>query len=52
MLFNIIKFIVLMFIAIYELIYINDPFINYLSYAVLVGSIIMFMLGMMTPQMK
>ena len=49
MLFNIIKFLVLAFIAAFQIMYIRDPFLNYLSFIVLAGSVIMLLLGMMVP---
>lgn len=52
MLFNIIKFLALASIAVFQLRYIRDPFLNYLSFIVLAGSAIMLTLGMMIPPKK
>lgn len=49
MLFNLIKFLLLAFISVLELVYIRDPFLNYLSFIVLIGSFIMLALSMMLP---
>ncbi len=50
MLFNILKFLVLIVIGIYEIIFIQDPFLNILSWLVIVLSLIFMMLGMVMPQ--
>lgn len=46
---NTIKFLAFSSLAVFQLVYIRDPFLNLLSYIVILGAAIMFILGVMAP---
>jgi hypothetical protein len=50
MILDIIKFTFLMSIAIFQIFFIHDAFLTYLSYIVIFGSVMLLSLGIMMPK--
>jgi len=52
MLFHTLKFLVLIIIAVLQLIFVRDAFLNYISYIVLIGSMFLMFASIATPERR